>query len=271
MILTLIVFLLITIFLMKNNEKPLKTKVNYAFAIPLLVVKPKYGYIVLWILIAIAVILLIYLIYLYIKKHQKVKEPKPVVTKKIEVVEKKVVTPLPPKKMPKTILNYSFESRVHLASPEAFARYEEIREKLLSYEDVKYNQTWKYERYTYRGKSIVKVKLQGKNMRLFFGIDPKEITDEKYNIEDMSTVKTHENTPSLLIVKGPRGVKHGMELIEQYAKTHQIKEKEDYIYEPLKFKRKTKLQLLKTGLIKTNNAEFIEQLEAEENLKSQQK
>ena len=175
------------------------------------------------------------------------------------------------KKVPRTILNYSFRSRMHLAEKEAWERYETVRSKLLSYEDVISNETWKYERYLHHGKSVVKVKLQGKTMRLFFGLDPKDIVDEKYKIEDVGDKQTHENTPSLLIVKGPRGVKYACELIELYMSKNHIKAIENYKYEPLKFKRLSKLQLLKQKLIKTNDATFIARLEEEERQKAMNK
>ena len=185
----------------------------------------------------------------------------PTKTKDVKVAAK------PIKKLPRTILNYSFQSRVHLAIPEALERYETVRAKLLSFEDVKDNETWKYERYIYRSKSVVKIKLQGKTMRLFFNLDPKTL-DEKYGIEDVSETKAHENTPSLLVVKGPRGVKYALELIDLYMKNHKAKTIENYVYHPLKFKRLSKLQLLKANLIKTNDATFIERLEEEERLKA---
>jgi len=160
---------------------------------------------------------------------------------------------------------------MHLAEKEAWERYETVRSKLLSYEDVISNETWKYERYLHHGKSVVKVKLQGKTMRLFFGLDPKDIVDEKYKIEDVGDKQTHENTPSLLIVKGPRGVKYACELIELYMSKNHIKAIENYKYEPLKFKRLSKLQLLKQKLIKTNDATFIARLEEEERQKAMNK
>jgi len=270
----------------KTTQTKLKTKTMYSFSLPLLLTRPRNGYEIIWVLVGIALLLLIYLIYLYLKRvnatpvkvvetvyHEKevisvVKEESKTLILPSQI-ERTIVEDTPKKSIPKTILNYSFYSRIHLASKEALERYEAIRAKLLSYMDVSVNETWKYERFVYRGKSIVKIKLQGKTMRLFFALDPREIIDEKYHIKDVHRTKTHENTPSLLIVRGPRGVKHGIELIEQYMEKHHVQPIEDYIYQPLKFKKMSKLQLLKNGWIKTNDATFIERLEEEERLKEQ--
>lgn len=210
------------------------------------------------------------MIYLYLKRKKHPKEAVEPVHEHVVTPEPKAVQPKAVDKKKRTILNYSFRSRLHLTPLEAFDRYETVRNKLLQYEDVKSNETWKYERYTYKNHSIVKVKLQGKTMRLFFGLEPSEITDEKYRIQDQSAVKMHENTPSMLIVKGPRGVKHALELIDMWVNKYDLKEKENYSYEPLKFKRLDKIALIRQRLIKTNDVEFLEVLEREEQLKAQQ-
>ena len=54
-------------------------------------------------------------------------------------------------------------------------------------------------------------------MYLYLALDPETVAnleEGKYNIEDMSAKKKYENVPVLIKVKGPRKLKHALELID---------------------------------------------------------
>lgn len=189
------------------------------------------------------------------------KEPQKIVESKPEVVKKEIkpiiVTEPTEGKNVKTIYNYSFQSRLHLADEETALRYNDLKNHLMSYEGVRVNKSWKQETFTARGKMVVKLRLQGKTMRVYLGVNPKDYVDTKYNIQDVSDKKTHETTPSLLVVRGPGILKHSMELIDQWMNLNEVNKKENYIEKNFKEKKRTREQLIKENLIKVSIAEFI--------------
>lgn len=100
--------------------------------------------------------------------------------------------------------------------------------------------------------------LQGKTIRVYLNIDPEKYIGTKYNIKDNSKVKSHENAPSLMIVKGPRQLAHTLELIDEYMKDNGTMlntnyQKQSFIVEKISIEK-----LMEMGLIKTQNAEFTE-------------
>lgn len=63
--------------------------------------------------------------------------------------------------------------------------------------------SWKQETFTYKGKMMVMLRLQGKTLRVFINVDPSRL-GPKYHFEDKRLVKSLSSTPTLQIVKGPR-------------------------------------------------------------------
>lgn len=199
-------------------------------------------------------------------KEEVIKETKPVVVKEeveegIEdkavqetvTLEKKVKEPtiLPSinNEEETTRLNYSLEAHIILAPEESLLRYLEIKNHILSYPDVKISNSWKFERFKYGARTLTKLTLQGKTIRIYFDIDPKELEDTVYNIKDEGSKSNHELTPSMLVVKGNRGVKHAKEIIDYYFKKLDVINEEPKEVILPNF-NKTKEDLIEEGLIK---------------------
>lgn len=231
------------------------------------------------IVLAVIIVLIVggYLIYLLLQNREPVKKEvkdKPIVEKKEtpKVVEKKeisevVIEEKPTETKPKVVvpettkpqkemLNYSFKSRLHLADSETANRYNDLKNHLLSYEGVTNNMSWKQETFVVKGKMVAKLRLQGKSLRVYFGLDPNDYVDTKYNLSDQSASKTHESTPSLLVVKGPRLLQYSLELVDDYMKANEIEVDETYKAKDYKEKPLTKEKLIKMDLIKTQKSVF---------------
>lgn len=114
--------------------------------------------------------------------------------------------------------NYSFIARLHQAPLESQERFSDLKNYLLSYEDVKVSHSWRYERFMYQGKPIVKIWIHGNTMKLYFNLDPTQFDDTKYNVENVSSARMHETTPTLLLVSGPRLLDYAKELVDLYMK-----------------------------------------------------
>ncbi len=244
-ILSIIIILEIIAITMKrmNNKMQLKSIV---LPVLFLGISDGTSMMVIWILVAVILILLAYLIYLFMSAqritvidqtktihihygeaqsserstvpieqphHHEIKKEEPILEEDndeetVELDETGL----------KIRYNYSFEARMHQAPLESQARFSELKNYLLSYEGVEVRKSWKYERFMYKGKPILKAWIHGNNLKLYYNIEPKTLRDSKYSIEDVSYAKMHENTPSLFIVNGPRLLDYAKELVAMYLK-----------------------------------------------------
>ena len=91
----------------------------------------------------------------------------PIAIDEEEELEEDIVSSEDLSQKTRTIYNYSFTSRLHLNDKETDLLYNDLKNHLLSYEDVSSNIIWKQESFLYKRKMIAKFKLQGKTMRVF--------------------------------------------------------------------------------------------------------
>ncbi len=111
----------------------------------------------------------------------------------------------------------SFLSRLIQSQGDVQAYYSEIKNKLLSYKGVKGRTSWGNESFNKGRTYLAKVNAKSKTLYLYLALDPETVAsleEGKYNIEDMSAKKKYENVPVLIKVKGPRKLKHALELID---------------------------------------------------------
>lgn len=172
--------------------------------------------------------------------------------KKEALVKEKVVTKEPLEATDSEVntkLNYSMDAYVSLADDETIERFNEIKNHIYSYPNIKESKSWKFERYSYGVRTLAKITLQGKVMRIYLDLDPNEFVDSVYNITDESSKVNHKQTPVMLRIRGPRGVNHAKQLIDIYFAKVAVKQNEvterDYGIEKL-----TKEELIEKGLIK---------------------
>lgn len=157
----------------------------------------------------------------------------------------------------KTILNYSIKSRLHLASKKTLNYYNSIKNLILSHKGIRNNLSWKQETFLAQGRLIVKIRLQGKTMRLFVALNADDFKDTKYNLKDMSMFLAHKSTPSLFIMKGARSFKHAKEILSICMQKHNLEVDKKYKEQDFKLKSMSRSELLREGLIKTSKVRFL--------------
>ncbi|MBQ9784071.1 MAG: hypothetical protein IJW29_01070 [Clostridia bacterium] len=111
----------------------------------------------------------------------------------------------------------SYLSRLIQSQGDVQAYYSVIKNKLMSYKGVKGRISWGNESFNKGRTYIAKVNAKAKTLYLYLALDPvavEAIEDGKYNVTDMSAKKKYENVPTLIKVKGPRKLKHALELID---------------------------------------------------------
>lgn len=111
----------------------------------------------------------------------------------------------------------SFQSRLIQSQGDVQAYYSEIKNKLLSYKGVKGRTSWGNESFNKGRTYLAKVNAKSKTLYLYLALDPEMVAsleEGKYNFDDMSSKKKYENVPVLMKIKGPRKLKHALELID---------------------------------------------------------
>lgn len=255
-ILAVIIVILVLLANRKENINMRQRKMN-SFTFPMLAAIIPFGaYVIIWIEVIIIILLVIYLIYLYLYAQRTV-HSKETVTYVYEVIDDEMKD-MPKEEMIEEDMemmpeehfivsdmtlddldeapeiesyidtiknvkvtirnNYSLKARMHQAPMDSQARYNAIKNALLMFEGVKVKSSWKYDRFTYKGKTILKMSIYTMTTKVFFADDPKKLLDRKYNLEDVSMKKVHEKTPYLMRITGPKLEKYVLRIIATLLK-----------------------------------------------------
>lgn len=148
----------------------------------------------------------------------------------------------------------SFLSRLVQSQGEVQEYYSAIKNKLLSYKGVKGRISWGNESFNKGRNYIAKVNAKSKTLYLYLALDPaavEAIEDGKYNVTDVSDKKKYANVPTLIKIKGPRKLKHALELIDMVCDgTLQLKPVKDYSDVDYTVPYKTTEELVEEGSIR---------------------
>ena len=107
----------------------------------------------------------------------------------------------------------SFAAKLALADERLKEYYCALANELLSKEGVKERRAFDHVDYYHGKRTLARFMLVGKTLRVYFPIAT-ETLDEKYNAVDRSEIKKYASLPSMIRVRGPRGMKHASEIIE---------------------------------------------------------
>lgn len=145
--------------------------------------------------------------------------------------------------------NKSFKARLIQSNDEVKQWYAKLKNELLSYKKIKARTSWKKETFR-RGRVVVaKMCFRGKTMCLYLPLNASDFTSSKYRVEDVSKVRSNDDTPLMYRLKSSRRIKYATELIamsmEKLGIVRVERNAEDYYvpYEEIK-------TLLKKGLVK---------------------
>lgn len=110
---------------------------------------------------------------------------------------------------------WSFLGRLSQAHPEVKYHYMTLRRTLLAYAKMRSNISWNFDSYFVGRRTVAKLKIRGKNLVVYFPIDPKEMEGTKYVGEDASKVSRYKAVPFAYAINGTRKLKYAIELIEK--------------------------------------------------------
>lgn len=109
--------------------------------------------------------------------------------------------------------SYSYYAHLTVAPLESQKRYNEIKKFIMTYEGINPSITFKEERFIYLGKTIIKFRIISNVLRIYLALSAEEIKTINIKSKDLSTMKEHERTPSLIRISGNTGVKRAIEAI----------------------------------------------------------
>lgn len=183
-------------------------------------------------------------------KEEVLEEVSPVKQVVVDKSEEVIVPKLAETELKEVIrYNYSLKAHIKLAPQESIERYLKIKNHIMSYPDVKISESWKFESFKYGARTLAKITLQGKTLRIYFDLDPAQFENTVYNVKDEGGKVNHKTTPTMFVVRGNRGVKHANELIDIYFKALNIKRGDDLEYVVPNY-TETFEELVEQGLIK---------------------
>jgi len=145
----------------------------------------------------------------------------------------------------------SFMSKLVQASDNTKGYYTDLKNKLLSYKNMRARTSWSYESFNSGRAKIAKINVRGKTLVLYLALDPAEYANTKYHIKDMSEKAKYASVPVMVRVKSPRGAKFAIELIEQVAEKKGLVANPKFAEEKYDIKYRSTEKLIEEGLIKT--------------------
>ncbi len=125
---------------------------------------------------------------------------------------------------------YSFYARLIKAQLPTQDYYNEIKNELMSYEDIKCFASWNRELFKQGRKPCAKLNCKGKTLFVYLPLDPKEFDANKYHHLDVSKEDGKNEYPFLLKVRSNRACKYAKELIALVMERYEIAKRE--VYEP---------------------------------------
>ena len=151
-----------------------------------------------------------------------------------------------------TRYRWSFLARLHRAPEEIAAYYSDLKNAFLKYKKVRTRVSWSYDTVSYKHTPVAKFVMRQKSLLLYLALEPSEFEDSKYFFVDASEKKKYAQVPLRLKIRGSRGFKHAMKLVEEIAKRLEWKEKTDFTQTDYTLPPKSVEELIEEKLIKVN-------------------
>ncbi len=151
-----------------------------------------------------------------------------------------------------TRYRWSFLARLHRAPEEIATYYSDLKNACLKYKKVRSRISWSYDTVSYRHTPVAKFVMRQKSLLLYLALPPAEFEESKYFFVDASEKKKYELVPLRLKIRGARGYKHALELIDELAKRLEWKEQADFIHLDHTLPYRSVDELIDMKLIKIN-------------------
>lgn len=143
----------------------------------------------------------------------------------------------------------SFEARLIQSSKTIQNYYSSIKNKLLTFTNVKARMSWKYETFFFKRIQLAKLQIRGRYLVLCLNLDLSKYKKDR-NIEDASKYETFKETPCMIRLKDDSKLEYALELIQSLKRRFLLEEgfiKENHSFT---YQYASDDDLVKKGLIK---------------------
>lgn len=144
----------------------------------------------------------------------------------------------------------SYMSRIIQSSDNTKGYYESVKNKFLSYKNVKSRTSWGHETFNCGRKKLARFNVRGKTLVMYLALDPAEYVGTKYHAKDMSEKAKYAQVPVMVRVKSPRGEKFALELIEQLMEKNEIPANPKYTEQSFDLAARDNETLVAEGFVK---------------------
>ncbi|MCH5158991.1 MAG: hypothetical protein J1F33_07335 [Clostridiales bacterium] len=146
--------------------------------------------------------------------------------------------------------NRSITAKLCQLPNEAKDWYSELKNELLSYQNVKLRPSWKRESYRLGRATLARIVVRGKTLCLMLAVEPAGYNGTKYTVEDVSGVASTSDTPTMYRIKSVRRLQYAKEMIAGMMK--ELKAYKDPHYELKDFfmPYEGDMSLMQRGLVK---------------------
>ena len=151
-----------------------------------------------------------------------------------------------------TRYRWSFLARLHRVPEEIASYYSDLKNAFLKYKKVRTRVSWSYDTVSYKHAPVAKFVMRQKSLLLYLALEPSEFEESKYFFVDASEKKKYAQVPLRLKIRGSRGFKHALELVEELAKRLEWKEISDFTAMDYTLPLKSVEELIEEKLIKVN-------------------
>ncbi|MDD6994643.1 MAG: DUF2357 domain-containing protein [Candidatus Borkfalkiaceae bacterium] len=129
-------------------------------------------------------------------------------------------------KKPLLRYRYSFLARFIQSDENVQAAYGKIKNRILSYKNVRSATAWSHERFYYGRQTVMTIKIRGKSMFLSFALSLSDYVGTKYRLTDLTKEGKTPVLPVMFKVRSLRSVKYAEDLIDDVMKKYGVKREE---------------------------------------------
>lgn len=122
----------------------------------------------------------------------------------------------------------NFDEKILNATDELKDRYNQIKNAIMSYKNVRNRLSRTGDSFRYKGQKYVHIAIVGKTLRVYIALDPNSLDQSVYHHQDASNKKKYQSTPTLLKVKSNLSVKKAIMLIEAMFDESMIEKRKKY-------------------------------------------
>jgi len=146
--------------------------------------------------------------------------------------------------------DYSFQAKLIQADSNIQDFYTDVKNLLLSNDGVRSKVMWEYDLFTYKGKPIARLNIEGKTLQVYLGLDPEEYDGSSYKVKIIKD-PAYSGTKVLAEISSMSDEDQMYDLIGDLAEAHNIMPGEDR-YDDYHFQYESLDELIARGLIKEN-------------------